>query len=324
MNYEHEISLLLLSHLKLRYGVADALFAYRIFMLRFLIANGAEFLKNKNIARKEIGFIKQELNLPQDEDLFYKGEKIVSHIALENSLSNIFDDWHFTYGEYPYRKPNGLTISHKELILSEATALLEIAKKKVKVRKRDFQYQPLLRAAALIELNRIYELQPTPPSRIMGFEYPATHNDYAFTLDEESLAYQEAFKHTNNKYTESDLEDYLVTNLHNIENGLTLFERQSSFEYGRLDILAKDSQGTFCVIELKIQEDTRLLWQSIYYPQAVKKKYGINQLRMLIIAPAYPQALLTELRKNAEVELFTYRAKLKNNKIQDLSIKKIA
>lgn len=58
---------------------------------------------------------------------------------------------------------------------------------------------------------------------------------------------------------EAHLRDYLAVNLHLIEHGLELFSSESGtsgVEYktgiGRIDILARDTQGDFVVIELKV------------------------------------------------------------------------
>ncbi|MCL4325670.1 MAG: endonuclease NucS [Candidatus Thermoplasmatota archaeon] len=56
---------------------------------------------------------------------------------------------------------------------------------------------------------------------------------------------------------EKDLEEYIIRNLNQIENGLELYSkkgitgRQFSTDVGRMDILAIDKDGNFLVIELK-------------------------------------------------------------------------
>jgi hypothetical protein len=53
---------------------------------------------------------------------------------------------------------------------------------------------------------------------------------------------------------ERDLEDQIVSHLDVLEPGLTLLSRQESSEIGRLDLLARDSEGRTVIIELKAGE----------------------------------------------------------------------
>ncbi|MGR5983412.1 endonuclease NucS domain-containing protein [Bacillus cereus] len=70
-----------------------------------------------------------------------------------------------------------------------------------------------------------------------------------------------------------------------IEEDMEFIERQFKIENGVIDILAKDRNGTLCIIELKVNElDKHLVWQSAYYPTCFQEK-----TRIITIAPKYNQ-----------------------------------
>jgi RecB family endonuclease NucS len=55
---------------------------------------------------------------------------------------------------------------------------------------------------------------------------------------------------------ERDLEAHLVLDLGSIESGLVFVDRQVSNEVGRVDVLARDRDGTTVILELKVGEAT--------------------------------------------------------------------
>ncbi|TKI10399.1 DUF91 domain-containing protein, partial [Bacillus cereus] len=62
---------------------------------------------------------------------------------------------------------------------------------------------------------------------------------------------------------ESLLEDILCDHIFVIEEGMSFIERQYRVENGIIDIIAKDKNGTKCIIELKtVEDDKSLVWQS--------------------------------------------------------------
>ena len=58
-----------------------------------------------------------------------------------------------------------------------------------------------------------------------------------------------------------------------IEEGMQFISSQFAVDNGRLDILARDRNGTLCVIELKVNDDTDLIYQSVYYRLKIKEKF---------------------------------------------------
>lgn len=99
--------------------------------------------------------------------------------------------------------------------------------------------------------------------------------------------------------SESFLEDFLVDYIEIIEEDMEFIERQFKIENGVIDILAKDRNGTLCIIELKVNElDKHLVWQSAYYPTCFQEK-----TRIITIAPKYNQKIYNALKNVKNVEI---------------------
>ena len=123
-----------------------------------------------------------------------------------------------------------------------------------------------------------------------------------------------------NEIKEKDLETYLINHLDLIEDGLTFQTRQYHLDEGIIDILAKDKDDNIVIIELKIEDDKKIIWQSMYYPKQIKKKFN-SKVRMITIMPFYPKYLL-DILNDLNIEKFSYNIKISNNKIVDLTLKK--
>ena len=95
---------------------------------------------------------------------------------------------------------------------------------------------------------------------------------------------------------------------------------------GRVDIVAKDKDGNLVVIELKTENDKRLIWQCMYYPDEVKKGLGAYEkdkgVRMITVAPEYPEHIGRPLEKLGYVESYTYTIKAFNGVIEEMNVKK--
>lgn len=123
-------------------------------------------------------------------------------------------------------------------------------------------------------------------------------------------------KKYNTSITEKELEDYLINNLNLVEEGMTLVDNQYSTEFGRIDILAKDKNNKYCIIELKVKDDDkRLITQCLTYP------LSFNNSRMITIAPEYRDFLLKPLLEIPNIEVYNYN--IINKDLQTLEINKI-
>lgn len=101
---------------------------------------------------------------------------------------------------------------------------------------------------------------------------------------------------------ESLLEDILCDHIFIIEEGMSFIERQYRVENGIIDIIAKDENGTKCIIELKtVDDDKSLVWQSAYYPSCFNE-----DVRMITIAPNYSTRIYNALKNinNVEMKVF--------------------
>lgn len=129
----------------------------------------------------------------------------------------------------------------------------------------------------------------------------------------------------NNKlldFKEKDVEDFLVKHLDLIEDGMTYIDRQVTIEDGIIDILAKDKNGTYSIIELKIKDDERLAWQCLYYPKLVKKAYHVKEVRMIVLTPCLSDKIKDVLLDIGVSELLTYEPVILNKKIENIIVKK--
>ncbi|MDA2434505.1 endonuclease NucS [Bacillus cereus] len=101
---------------------------------------------------------------------------------------------------------------------------------------------------------------------------------------------------------ESLLEDILCDHIFIIEEGMSFIERQYRVENGIIDIIARDENGTKCIIELKtVEDDKSLVWQSAYYPSCFNE-----DVRMITIAPNYSNRIYNALKNinNVEMKVF--------------------
>jgi Endonuclease NucS len=98
------------------------------------------------------------------------------------------------------------------------------------------------------------------------------------------------------------LEQYLADHLELIEEGMTLIETQKRVSRGKIDILARDSIGKLCIIELKVtDDDKRIVWQASYYPSEFNE-----DCRLITITPDYSEAIYKALKNVKNTELKYY------------------
>lgn len=98
------------------------------------------------------------------------------------------------------------------------------------------------------------------------------------------------------------LEKYLADHIELIEEGMTLIETQKRVASGVIDILARDSKGKLCIIELKVtNDDKKIVWQASYYPSEFNE-----DSRVITITPDYTEAIYKALKNVKNTELKYY------------------
>jgi restriction system protein len=102
---------------------------------------------------------------------------------------------------------------------------------------------------------------------------------------------------------EKNLEDFVVQQLHKIEPGLCLVERQPHTPAGRLDLLCQDALGNYVVVELKKTKGTdQVIGQILRYMGWVTEAYPQTNVRGIVIVGKKDDALLYALKAIPNVE----------------------
>ena len=331
-NYEAELDQVLLDALKKMYSISNSDYAYKILLMRFLIESYDK--KNKPfrlgaISRDELSqFLIKELNLPLIYGkIYYKGELIKTYPSATNSLYSILENWDFRYMDKFKLNSRGDNVLNLITFEEEMDVLIIDSKCGIPVTSRDSFYEDFLKNNAFGLIARNYKLKITPPGRIEGFLYSDSHNDFKLTLDEayERLANANSIARQNTKHiSERTLELFLMGHLDLIEDGLTLISNQYIIDGGRIDILARDKDGTVCILELKVDDDTDLVYQSIYYPIMIKEKFNTDNVRMITVAKKYPDNIKLSLETIKGIEMYIYNYKLENSEIKSMNMEKIS
>lgn len=327
LNYESELSEVFLTALSHQYNV-DKNVVFDYFYFRCLIANGIQKIDRRTKEQYLKSFLIKELNLPANEKGFtYKNEFIHISFSLENSLENIVTDWRESSSWKKVTNSKGITLPYEDFIKMEWTRILRHSKNKAKPYKDSVHYQSYLKWHGLMFLNKLYMANPTAPKKIEHVKYPDDYDIFTRTLEEIYGANIHSVEFISTKsvdITEKDLEDFLIKNLDLIEEGMKLVDRQHYIKDGRIDIVAKDKENCFVLIELKVQEDKELIWQTIFYPMQFKKEHNLDAVRMITVAPNYTNHILKPLKKVDGVEIFQFKPSIELGKIKSLDISKVS
>ena len=111
---------------------------------------------------------------------------------------------------------------------------------------------------------------------------------------------------------EENLEEFVIQSLDEIEPGLSLLERQLSTPAGRLDLLCKDREGQYVVVELKRAQGTdQVVGQILRYMGWVKDHYHTDKFRGIIIVGSKDRALSYAIKAAPNVQVKEFRLSIK-------------
>jgi len=111
---------------------------------------------------------------------------------------------------------------------------------------------------------------------------------------------------------EAHLRDYLARNLSILEKGLSLWSNSPpSVEYAienrRIDVLAKDAEGTPVVIELKLSKSyDRVIGQALLYRGLISKQLSVPRVRIMLVAGEVSNELKIACAGIIDVVLYEY------------------
>ena len=140
--------------------------------------------------------------------------------------------------------------------------------------------------------------------------------DDALADDEETIEELEEAKFNR----ESELSEFLAKNLHTVEPGLRLIQKEYVIpESGRrIDILCEDKDGTPVILELKADRGhERVIGQAAFYQQMVKRLHGASRVRVIIIAREISEELKIGAMALSDVELCEYQLSMSLNRVSE-------
>lgn len=107
---------------------------------------------------------------------------------------------------------------------------------------------------------------------------------------------------------ERNLEDFIVHQLETIEPGLHLVKRQLSTPAGRLDLLCKDVDGNYVVVELKRTQGTdQVIGQVLRYMGWLREAHPTEKVRGIVIVAKKDQALSYALMAVPNVQVKEFK-----------------
>lgn len=315
--YESEFEEELISLISQNFSVNNS----EIYMImRFMLINNIENI-NKIDYTSFIHFILNENNLPQD--LCYKNQSFSLFSEYSQSLLNIVKNWFFDLDKSYI---NNNEINNKCYIENNIKNIKNTSKKNVCKYKKTNYYNQIYLLNQLQLLNNLFNCKFIKYHKMNNLDYNLNNNKK--NLEQNLLDYIEKAENLEINKTliisEKQLEDFIKKNLNKIEDGLSLISTQYPIKNAFIDILAEDKNKNKVIIELKVKQDERLIWQTIYYPMEYLKEHkDLKNVRIITICPNYDDWLLSPLKTIDNIEIYSYKLIVENKEIKDIILKKI-
>lgn len=118
----------------------------------------------------------------------------------------------------------------------------------------------------------------------------------------ESVPSQETVNKALEIHDEKEIKDYMEGHLNEIEKGLTLVKREhATSESGTMDFLAKDANGFFVAIEVKVNADDSDVPQLRRYMRAYKSDSQASKIRGILIAEDFSKRCLEDIKELSDL-----------------------
>jgi hypothetical protein len=110
------------------------------------------------------------------------------------------------------------------------------------------------------------------------------------------------------RLSEINLEEFVIHQLEEIESGLILEKRQLHTDAGRLDLLCKDRDGNYVVVELKrSQGNDQVVGQILRYMGWVHENYRTDRVRGIIIVGKKDQTLSYAIKAVPNIQVKEFK-----------------
>ena len=331
-NYEDVVESALIEGFRQKFGINDDDNLITYLFARYSIFHSVDKITD---CSQFINFVFQELAIApigvvdgmSTVEFFYYDEYALIHTSMSdsNSFVNIFDSISNKFFNQSFSLGNGDLVDAKTYLTNIVSDIQRRAKLKLKPYKNSKYKNELLLLFKLNILNEKFCIKdPIEAPRLSEFN----QREHRFSVENLYRRYLHAenFDTKNvHSVTEAQVRDYLYTHIELIEDGMRPIMKEFPTKEGRVDIVARDSNNNLVVIEVKTENDKRLIWQCMYYPGEVKKELGKYEdciVRMITIAPEYPEFISNPLRSIGNIESYTYSIVASNNVIESIEVKK--
>jgi Holliday junction resolvase-like predicted endonuclease len=100
---------------------------------------------------------------------------------------------------------------------------------------------------------------------------------------------------------EDEIKDYMEAHLQELEECLSIIQREYQTSTGPMDFLARDKSGTDVVIEVKMRADDTTVTQTRRYMRSYRKDKRIAKIRGIIVAQEFTQRCLDDAEELKDV-----------------------